>query len=147
MGSATTQGRPATRADGAGRVAFRLGDGIGALIVDFRSSIPSPSFPCLRFTGHFTAPSAKLSREALSSSAPCRFSPAHHPLLCSSCRLPILLCERFSILTIRAAEPAASPSRSQALSRRLNGAWRPSDSAQRVPASLMELFVLSPNET
>jgi hypothetical protein len=57
VGSTTTQGRPATRADAAGRVAFRLGDGVGALIVDFRSSIPSPSFPL--FTLHWTLHSAQ----------------------------------------------------------------------------------------
>ena len=43
--------------DAAGRVAFRLGDGVGALIVDFRSSIPSPSFPL--FTLHWTLRSAQ----------------------------------------------------------------------------------------
>ena len=54
MGSATTQGRPAARAGVAGRVAFRSGDGVGALIANFRSSIPSPSFPLftLRWTPH-----------------------------------------------------------------------------------------------
>src|SRR5215471_16582529 len=35
MGSATTQGRTATRAGAAGRVAFRSGDGVGALIANF----------------------------------------------------------------------------------------------------------------
>ena len=57
MGSATTQGRPATRAGAAGRVAFRSGDGVGALIANFRSSIPSPSFPL--FTLHWTLHSAQ----------------------------------------------------------------------------------------
>ena len=89
MGSATTQGRPAARAGVAGRVAFRSGDGVGALIANFRSSIPSPSFPL--FTLHRpprgepvqnSGPSGLLvlSREALSSSTPCRFIPAHHPI-------------------------------------------------------------------
>jgi hypothetical protein len=45
MGSTTTQGRPTTRIYAAGRVAFRYLDDVGALIADFRSSIPSPSFP------------------------------------------------------------------------------------------------------
>src|SRR5215475_206079 len=54
------------------------GDSIGALIAYFRSSIPSPSFPCLRFTGRpaqNSGPSGSLilSREALSSSTPYRF--------------------------------------------------------------------------
>src|SRR5215467_7577867 len=57
MGSATTQGRPATRAGAAGRVAFRSGDGVGALIANLRSSIPSPSFPL--FTLHWTLHSAQ----------------------------------------------------------------------------------------
>src|SRR5262245_22325563 len=51
MGSTTTQGRPATRVSAAGRVAFRSGYGVGALITNFRSSIPSPSFPL--FTLHW----------------------------------------------------------------------------------------------
>src|SRR4029078_367999 len=54
---ATTQGRPATRAGAAGRVAFRSGDSVGALIANFRSSIPSPSFPL--FTLHWTLRSAQ----------------------------------------------------------------------------------------
>src|SRR4029078_3226014 len=54
---ATTQGRPATRAGAAGRVAFRSGDDVGALIANFRSSIPSPSFPL--FTLHWTLHSAQ----------------------------------------------------------------------------------------
>ena len=45
MGSTTTQGRPATRDSAAGHVAFRSGDSVGALIANFRSSIPSPSVP------------------------------------------------------------------------------------------------------
>jgi hypothetical protein len=57
MGSLTTQGRPATRAGAADRVAFRSGDGVGALIANFRSSIPSPSFPL--FTLHWTLHSAQ----------------------------------------------------------------------------------------
>ena len=57
MGSATKQGRPAARAGVAGRVAFRSGDGVGALIANFRSSIPSPSFPL--FTLHWTLHSAR----------------------------------------------------------------------------------------
>ena len=57
MGSATTQGRPAARVDAAGHVAFRSGDGVGALIANFRSSIPSPSFPL--FTLHWTPHSAQ----------------------------------------------------------------------------------------
>jgi len=56
MGSATTQGRPAARDSAAGHVAFRSGDGVGALIANFRSSIPSPSFPL--FTLHRTLRSA-----------------------------------------------------------------------------------------
>src|ERR1700689_592710 len=87
MGSATTQGRPVARVNATGSVAFRSGDGVGALIANFRSSIPSPSFPL--FTLHWTprgepvqnsGPSGLLvlSREALSSSTPCRFIPAHH---------------------------------------------------------------------
>src|SRR5918995_5769242 len=52
MGSATTQGRPATRVSAAGHVAFRSGDSVGTLIANFRSSIPSPSFPL--FTLHWT---------------------------------------------------------------------------------------------
>src|SRR3954447_24861125 len=51
MGSTTTQGRPATCISVAGRVAFRSGYGVGALIANFRSSIPSPSFPL--FTLHW----------------------------------------------------------------------------------------------
>ena len=57
MGSATTQGRPATRAGAAGHVAFRGGDSVGTLIANFRSSIPSPSFPL--FTLHWTLHSAQ----------------------------------------------------------------------------------------
>jgi hypothetical protein len=45
VGSATTQGRPATRDSAAGHVAFRSGDSVGVLIANFRSSIPSPSVP------------------------------------------------------------------------------------------------------
>ena len=51
MGSTTTQGRPAARIIAVGRVAFRSGYGVGALIANFRSSIPSPSFPL--FTLHW----------------------------------------------------------------------------------------------
>ena len=51
MGSTTTQGRPTARVNAAGRVAFRSGYGVGALIANFRSSIPSPSFP--PFTLHW----------------------------------------------------------------------------------------------
>jgi len=51
MGSTTTQGRPTARVSAAGRVAFRSGYGVGALIANFRSSIPSPSFPL--FTLHW----------------------------------------------------------------------------------------------
>jgi hypothetical protein len=51
VGSTTTQGRPTTRVSAAGRVAFRSGYGVGALITNFRSSIPSPSFPL--FTLHW----------------------------------------------------------------------------------------------
>ena len=43
---------PAARDIAAGRVAFRSGDGVGALIANFRSSIPSPSVPL--FTLHWT---------------------------------------------------------------------------------------------
>ena len=57
MGSATTQGRPTARDSAAGRVAFRSGDSVGALIANFRSSIPSPSFPL--FTLHWTLRSAQ----------------------------------------------------------------------------------------
>ena len=56
-GSATTQGRPATGAGAAGRVAFRSGDGVGALIANFRSSIPSLSFSL--FTLRWTLRSAQ----------------------------------------------------------------------------------------
>src|SRR3954447_15353785 len=52
MGSVTTQGRPTARANAADRAAFRSGDSVGALIANFRSSIPSPSFPL--FTLHWT---------------------------------------------------------------------------------------------
>ena len=45
MGSTTTQGRPATCFIAAVRVAFRPNHSVGTLIADFRSSIPSPSFP------------------------------------------------------------------------------------------------------
>ena len=63
------------------------GDGVGALIANFRSSIPSPSVPL--FTLRLVTSqrpvqnsgpggSLLLSRKALSSSTPCRFIPAHH---------------------------------------------------------------------
>ena len=44
MGSATTQGRPATRVHAAGRVAFRSGDGVGALVAreDFGVGVDHP---------------------------------------------------------------------------------------------------------
>src|SRR5215469_8779750 len=51
MGSTTTQGRPATRSVAAVRVAFHPNYGVGTLIADFRSSIPSPSIPL--FTLHW----------------------------------------------------------------------------------------------
>src|ERR1022692_4444390 len=57
MGSPTTQGRPAARNNAAGRVAFHSGDGVGVLIANFRSSIPSPSVPL--FTLHRTLHSAR----------------------------------------------------------------------------------------
>jgi hypothetical protein len=57
MGSTTTQGRPTARGSAAGRMAFRSGYGVGALIANFRSSIPSPSFPL--FTLHWTLHSAQ----------------------------------------------------------------------------------------
>src|ERR1035437_8853316 len=50
MGSPTTQGRSAARNNAADRVAFHSGDGVGVLIANFRSSIPSPSVPL--FTLH-----------------------------------------------------------------------------------------------
>src|ERR1035438_3123641 len=54
MGSTTTQDRSATRDNATDRVAFHSGDGVGALIANFRSSIPSPSVPLftLRLTLH-----------------------------------------------------------------------------------------------
>src|SRR6478672_6670325 len=57
MGSTTTQGRPTARFNAAGRMAFRSGYGVSALIANFRSSIPSPSFPL--FTLHWTLHSAQ----------------------------------------------------------------------------------------
>src|SRR6266481_496514 len=57
MGPATTQGRPVARINATGSVAFRSGDSVGALIANFRSSIPSPSFPL--FTLHWTPHSAQ----------------------------------------------------------------------------------------
>jgi|GEM_PF-3063619 len=57
MGSVTTQGCPAACAAAAGHVAFRSSDGVGALIANFRSSIPSPSIPL--FTLHWTLHSAQ----------------------------------------------------------------------------------------
>jgi hypothetical protein len=57
MGSTTTQGRPTARGSAAGRMAFRSGYGVSALIANFRSSIPSPSFPL--FTLHWTLHSAQ----------------------------------------------------------------------------------------
>ena len=89
-GAATTQGRPVARINATGSVAFRSGDGVGALTATFRASIPSPSFPLS--TLHWiprsepvqnSGPSGLLvlSREALSSSTPCRFIPAHHHIV------------------------------------------------------------------
>jgi hypothetical protein len=57
VGSATTQGRSAACDIAADRVAFRSGDGGGALIANFRSSIPSPSVPL--FTLHWSLHSAQ----------------------------------------------------------------------------------------
>src|ERR1035437_4181441 len=57
MGSPTTQGRSAARNNAADRVAFHSGDGVGALIANFRSSIPSPSVPL--FTLHRTPHSVR----------------------------------------------------------------------------------------
>src|SRR6202051_1673091 len=57
MGSVTTQDCPTACVDAAGHVAFRSGDGVGVLIANFRSSIPSPSFPL--FTLHWTLHSAQ----------------------------------------------------------------------------------------
>ena len=82
MGSKTTQGRPAPRAVAAGRMAFRGGYSVGALIANFRSSIPSPSFPL--FTLRWTLRSAQRKTRGRAdrysflvrlfhSSTPCRF--------------------------------------------------------------------------
>src|ERR1035437_5878631 len=57
MGSTTTQDRSATRDNAADRVAFHSGDGVGVLIANFRSSIPSPSVPL--FTLHRPLHSAR----------------------------------------------------------------------------------------
>src|SRR5665213_1248559 len=57
MGSTTTQDRSAARDNAADRVAFHSGDGVGALIANFRSSIPSPSVPL--FTLHRTLHSVR----------------------------------------------------------------------------------------
>src|SRR5206468_4533869 len=57
MGSTTTQGRPTACGSAAGRMAFRSGYGVSALIANFRSSIPSPSVPL--FTLHWTLHSAQ----------------------------------------------------------------------------------------
>jgi len=87
MGSATTQGRPATRIGAAGRVAFRSGDGVGALIGKFSKLDTQPIFPPVyasldtsQHPAQNSGPSGSLllSRKALSSSTPCRFIPAHH---------------------------------------------------------------------
>ena len=65
-------------------------DRVGVLIARFRSSIPSPPIPLAyaspvssRWPTQNSGPSGSLLlyREALASSTPCRFIPAHHQLL------------------------------------------------------------------
>jgi len=57
MGSLTTQSQSAARNNAPDRIAFHSGDGVGALIANFRSSMPSPSVPL--FTLHRTLRSAR----------------------------------------------------------------------------------------
>src|ERR1035441_2648224 len=57
MGSTTTQDQSAARDSAADHVAFHSGDGVGVLIANFRSSIPSPSVPL--FTLHRALRSAR----------------------------------------------------------------------------------------
>src|SRR6266567_7625956 len=87
MGATTTQDQSAARDNAADRVAFHSGDGVGVLIANFRSSIPSPSAPHVYASPDTSqrpvqnsGPSGSLlpPRKALSSSIPCRFIPAHH---------------------------------------------------------------------
>src|SRR5665811_15633 len=63
LGSKTTQGQLGTRISLSAMLPSATDDSVGAPIEAFRSSIPSPSFPCLRFNEYFTAPTAKLGAE------------------------------------------------------------------------------------
>src|SRR5215472_19262253 len=73
--------------------------GVGVRIASFRSWIPTPPILCLRFVGSLAVatqdsrPSGSLllSRETLSFSTSCRFSPAHCDCDLASTRQPSLI--------------------------------------------------------
>ena len=76
-----------TRMIASAHVACRDYKRVGVLIASFRSSIAQPTYPPVyaslctsRYPTQNSGPSGSLllSREALSSSTPCRFIPAHH---------------------------------------------------------------------
>jgi hypothetical protein len=61
LGSLTTPGRPATRADAAGRVAFQVGNPVGARINGpFAARWPACTIPCRRFALPLTEHDARL---------------------------------------------------------------------------------------
>jgi hypothetical protein len=63
-GSLTTQSRPHTRDGACDHIAFRLTDGVGALIVPFAAQYLAYMPPCRRFAPGFTADSARLGADA-----------------------------------------------------------------------------------
>ena len=61
LGSLTTPGRTATRADAAGRIAFRLGDAVGTRDnPSFAAQWPACTLPCRRFAVPLTRADARL---------------------------------------------------------------------------------------
>ena len=61
LGSLTTPGRTATRADAADRVAFRLGNAVGTRDKSaFAAQWPACTIPCRRFAGTLAGADARL---------------------------------------------------------------------------------------
>jgi hypothetical protein len=61
LGSLTTPGRTATRADAAGRIAFRLGNAVGTRDnPSFAAQWPACTIPCRRFADPLAGADARL---------------------------------------------------------------------------------------
>jgi hypothetical protein len=123
LGSLTTPGRAATRADAADRVAFRLGNAVGTRYKSaFAAQWPACTIPCRRFAVPLTRVDARLG---------------------ASVGRYAFTVEDFHLLLLLAGLPAHYQIRLIRPVRRLGRPWAPRPLPRRSPGSRMTLAMTS----